>query len=86
MDFIHGVNDLQMPRLAAETLRNRFKIMPVAVLAGSRQTGKSTLAGAVAPPRARTATFDDLDALELARRDPEALIGGASCVVLDEVQ
>jgi predicted AAA+ superfamily ATPase len=86
MDIIHAVNDSHLPRIAAAALRERFAVMPVVVLSGSRQCGKSTLAGVVAPPRARTATFDDMDALELARRDPEALLGGAACVVLDKVQ
>ena len=31
-------------------------------------------------------TLDDLDALDAARRDPEALVGGSQPVTIDEVQ
>jgi predicted AAA+ superfamily ATPase len=34
----------------------------------------------------RYSTLDDLDVLDAARRDPEALVGGAGAVTLDEVQ
>jgi predicted AAA+ superfamily ATPase len=60
--------------------------MPVAVLTGARQTGKSTLAQHLVPGERRFVSLDDLDALELARRDPDALLGEAAPVTLDEVQ
>ena len=59
--------------------------MPVVVLTGARQTGKSTLAQAVAPSR-RFASLDDFDVLDAARRQPELLLGGAAPATLDEVQ
>jgi len=59
--------------------------MPVVVLTGARQTGKSTLAQAMAPER-RYLTLDDLDVLDAARNDPEVLVGGDAAVTLDEVQ
>jgi predicted AAA+ superfamily ATPase len=60
--------------------------MPAVVVTGARQTGKSTLvAERIAGPR-RYASLDDLDVLDAARRDPEALVGGSRPVTLDEVQ
>jgi predicted AAA+ superfamily ATPase len=60
--------------------------MPAVVLTGARQTGKSTLAGMLAPKGRRYLSLDDLDVLDLARRDPDALIRGRSPLTLDEVQ
>lgn len=60
--------------------------MPAVVVTGARQTGKSTLAEQLVPGARRYATLDDLDVLDAARRDPEALVGGTQPVTLDEVQ
>ncbi len=60
--------------------------MPVVVLTGARQTGKSTLAQKLVTAGRRFYSLDDLETLDLARREPEALIGGASPVTIDEVQ
>src|SRR5690348_16236490 len=60
--------------------------MPAVVVTGARQTGKSTLAEHLVPGERRYASLDDLDVLDLARRDPEALLGGEQPVTLDEVQ
>jgi predicted AAA+ superfamily ATPase len=59
--------------------------MPAVVVSGARQTGKSTLAQDLTPGARRFISLDDLDAMELARRDPEALVEGPP-VTLDEVQ
>ena len=48
--------------------------MPAVVVTGARQTGKSTLAEAAAPAH-RSVSLDDFDALDAARRQPEALLG-----------
>jgi hypothetical protein len=85
MDIIHGVNAGVLPRHAASALASRLRVMPAVVVIGARQTGKSTLAQVLTPGKRRFVTLDDLDALELARRDPEALVGGGA-VTLDEVQ
>ena len=50
------------------------------------KTGKSTLAQELTPGPRRFLTLDDLDVLDAARRDPDALVGGAQPVTLDEVQ
>lgn len=86
MDIIHGVNRLPLPRHVQAALGARLRAMPAVVVTGARQTGKSTLAASLTPGRRRYLTLDELDVLELARSDPEALIGGSAPVTLDEIQ
>jgi predicted AAA+ superfamily ATPase len=83
MIIIHLVDTL--PRLAAAAVAEAARAMPVVVISGARQTGKSTLARAVDPDRAYF-TLDDLDVLDQARTDPEALVRRAARVTLDEIQ
>ncbi|MCA9787809.1 MAG: ATP-binding protein [Candidatus Cloacimonetes bacterium] len=66
-------------------MTDRLRIMPVVVLSGARQTGKSTLAKAIDPER-RSLSLDDLDTAELARHSPAQLLDLAPTLVLDEVQ
>ncbi len=84
MIIIHVMKTL--PRLVATALAQRLKVMPAVVVTGARQTGKSTLASELVRGARRYATLDDLDVLDAARRDPEALVGGDTPVTLDEVQ
>ncbi len=84
MIIIHGVKTL--PRLVEPALAERLRVMPAVVVTGARQTGKSTLAAERVPGARRYASLDDLDVLDAARRDPEALVGGSGPVTLDEVQ
>lgn len=84
MDIIHGMETL--PRLVEAALAERLRVMPAVVVTGARQTGKSTLASERTAGERRYATLDDLDVLDAARRDPEALVGGSGPVTLDEVQ
>lgn len=66
-------------------LDQRLRVMPAVVVTGARQTGKSTLAK-MQPPESRPYySLDDIDVLDLARRNPEALVEGAAHVTLDEV-
>lgn len=81
-----GEPDL-LPRLAAAHLTAAAGIMPVVVVMGARQTGKSTLvrhdpAFADYP----YLTLDRSDVREQAAADPEALLTRAPQLVLDEVQ
>ena len=84
MIIIHSMKTL--PRLVNSALAERMRVMPAVVVTGARQTGKSTLAEQLVPGARRYATLDDLDVLDIARRDPEALVGGTQPVTLDEVQ
>ena len=84
--IIHGVNGNILPRLLSRSLRDRMRVMPAVVVTGARQTGKSTLVQELAPAGRRYFSLDDLDVLDAARRDPEALTGGDGPVTLDEVQ
>lgn len=83
---MHGMNSGILPRLVTESLGDRLRVMPVVVVTGARQTGKSTLARDLSPGRRRYLSLDDLDVLDAARRDPQALVGGDEPVTLDEVQ
>ncbi len=91
------MNNLPLPRAVSGTLDSMMRVMPAVVVAGARQTGKSTLARALGqspqtePVRAATdgrryLSLDDLDVLDLARRDPDSLVRGSQPVTLDEVQ
>ena len=81
-----------LPRLAAPRLDQAARVLPVVVLTGARQTGKSTLARMVTTgdraTEARYAyvTLEAPAALGLARRDPEAYVRQADALVIDEVQ
>lgn len=86
MIIIHTVNTSFLPRLVSGSLADRLRVMPAVVVTGARQTGKSTLVQQLAPAGRRYRTLDELDVLEAARRDPEALVGGAQPITLDEVQ
>lgn len=86
MIIIHGVDTAILPRLLAASLADRLRVMPAVVMTGARQTGKSTLAQTLAPGQRRFLSLDDLDVIDAARRDPEALVGGTQPVTLDEVQ
>lgn len=63
-----------------------MRSFPVVVVTGSRQTGKSTLVRALADPERPYLTLDNLEVLERARKEPEALVRSARRLTLDEVQ
>jgi predicted AAA+ superfamily ATPase len=86
MDIIHAVNNKALPRHVQRALSERLRVMPAVVVTGARQTGKSTLVQVLTPGDRRFLSLDDLDVADLARRDPEALVGGSGPVTLDEVQ
>ena len=76
-----------LPRFAAESLERALGVMPVAVLTGARQTGKSTLARMHPTGADRSYfTLDDFGVLEQAQREPDALAARAMRITLDEVQ
>jgi hypothetical protein len=64
-----------------------LKNMPVVVLAGMRQTGKSTLLLNQPELKGRKyLNFDDFAVLEAARNNPEGLLAGADEFSIDEAQ
>lgn len=72
------------PRWFQRNLKAALRVLPVSVVVGARQTGKSTLTQLVAPTRV-CFTLDDVGVLDQARRDPDALLATRP-VTLDEVQ
>src|SRR3990172_12218353 len=76
-----------LPRVAAQPFGAALDVMPVVVLMGARQTGKSTLAQSHPALRDHVyVTLDDLSVLAQAREDPDGLVRRAPRLVLDEVQ
>ena len=86
MDIIQGMAQQILPRLVTSSLQERLDVMPAVVVMGARQTGKSTLAQALAPGNRRFLSLDDPDVMDMAHRDPEVLLQGHQPVTLDEVQ
>ncbi len=85
MIIIHSVAALS--RLIGGALSHAARVMPVTVVTGARQTGKSTLVRDLAPAGARPyLTLDDLDVLEQAIDAPDDLVARAERLTLDEVQ
>jgi len=83
---MHAMDATNLPRLVAQSLAERLRVMPAVVVTGARQTGKSTLAQELARGKRRYFSLDDLDVADAARRDPDLLVGGDQPVTLDEVQ
>ncbi|HKB16287.1 MAG TPA: ATP-binding protein [Planctomycetota bacterium] len=76
-----------LPRLLGRRAREALRRFPVVVITGARQTGKTTLVTLSPLSAGRDfRTFDDLDLLERARRQPDALLEEAPRLTLDEVQ
>jgi len=75
-----------LTRFVMRSLADRLRVMPVVVVTGARQTGKSTLVHELAPEGRRYVTLDDLDMRDLAHRDPDALLGDSQTTTIDEIQ
>lgn len=68
-------------------VRNALSDMPVVVITGMRQVGKSTLLTKEPTlKKRRYFNLDDFAHLELARNNPESIIEGSEPVIIDEVQ
>lgn len=82
-----GERNSLLPRAATAVLERLLRIMPVVVVTGGRQTGKSTLVRTAPSLRHRPyLTLDELAIRDQALRDPESLVVRAPELVLDEVQ
>ncbi len=76
-----------LPRLIETAIRDTLDVMPVTVLTGARQTGKSTLAQAGAAESHRVLlTLDDLGIRDRARNSPDELLAAGDRITVDEVQ
>jgi predicted AAA+ superfamily ATPase len=76
-----------LPRLASAQLTEAATVMPVVIVMGARQTGKSTLVQTTAPFSSyRYVTLDSAAARLQARDDPASLLRSAPQIVIDEVQ
>jgi predicted AAA+ superfamily ATPase len=80
-----------LPRVALPYLERAARALPVVVLTGARQTGKSTLATMFsdrdsAQRQRAYVNLDDPATLGLAQRDPQAFVAQAPALVIDEVQ
>ena len=75
--------DRENTRLLLDALES----MPVVVLSGMRQSGKSTLLKHLAGKLDFVyKTFDDLNTLEAARLDPDAFLAQGKRIIIDEAQ
>lgn len=78
--------DQRLPRLLTGTVQRVARTMPVVVITGARQTGKSTLVGDLLPGSRAYHSLDDLEVRALAERTPDELVERPGAMVLDEVQ
>lgn len=76
-----------LPRDLARLAGEALEALPVVVVTGLRQAGKTTFLRQDPVFRGRRyLTLDDFATLEVAQRDPEALIAGESALTIDEAQ
>src|SRR3990167_4826860 len=89
MIIIHDMNNVPPPlkRHLTPLVRQALDTFPVVVLTGARQTGKSTLIRELLTPHTREyLTLDDLDVLERAQQEPDALVAANKRMTIDEIQ
>jgi predicted AAA+ superfamily ATPase len=83
MNFNHAMNNLKQ-RWLTRYLQAALQALPIVVLTGARQTGKTTLARSLPEPRVYL-SLDDLGILGQARTDPDSLLTNRP-LTLDEAQ
>jgi predicted AAA+ superfamily ATPase len=76
----------ELLRAVAPALQQALQAMPVVVLTGPRQAGKSTLAQAEGDATRRYRTLDSLGERAAAQQNPEAFIRSDQHLTIDEVQ
>jgi uncharacterized protein len=79
--------DRPLARELNALVRDALTTLPVVVVTGMRQAGKTTfLRNEPSLAGRRYLTLDDLATLEAAERQPEALLASADAITIDEVQ
>ena len=61
-------------------MESALRVLPVSVLTGARQTGKTTLAQSLRPARAYF-TLDEMGVLDQAQRNPDSLLATRPVIV-----
>jgi predicted AAA+ superfamily ATPase len=75
------------PRDIADAVRSALENMPVVVLTGMRQTGKTTFLKSEPGLGDRVyISFDDFSQLDAAKRDPDGFIDRGKSITIDEAQ
>lgn len=79
---------MKYPRWLKTSLLQSFKVSPVVLLIGPRQSGKTTLMKEIGQELGMDyLTFDTLKQLSAAQEDPEGFIGAITkSIIIDEVQ
>ena len=72
-----------LPRFAAELVATALKDTPVVMVAGPRQSGKTTLVRDLIAGNREFITMDDDTALAAARGDPTGLVRGLDRTTID---
>ena len=76
-----------LPRAARSAVEMACRMSPVVVVLGARQTGKTTLVASLPELAGRPyVTLDDVEARDLAQRDPRKLLSQGNRLTIDEVQ
>jgi len=80
-------NTPPLPRRLTAAVAEALAGFPVVVVTGARQTGKSTLIHELLKtPRRQYHSLDDIDVLERAEAEPDALVSAAAPLTFDEIQ
>jgi len=86
-EYYSNTEWIYRPRWLAGQLRQAVSAHPIIVLTGARQVGKSTLLRNEIPFRDwKYISFDDLDAITIAKRYPEVFWSDCTNLIIDEVQ
>jgi hypothetical protein len=89
MNIIHIMNNhtSYLPRYLSGFISSALKSSPVVVITGARQTGKSTLVQHLGESDSRLYdSLDDIDTLEVASSNPDALVNRKGTICFDEIQ
>ena len=74
------------PRFVQDRVKEALSDTRVVLLAGPRQSGKTTLARKLAGDDRVFLTLDNATTLDAARQDPVGFVRGIDMAVIDEIQ